>query len=69
LKTGRYVAASIESAIMSVSTIGVQIVMPQTETGPNTPPPQPQSQAANDNDAAKQAPPPPGMGRHVDKTV
>jgi hypothetical protein len=42
--------------------------MPQTETGPNTPPPQPQSQAANDNDAAKQAPPP-GMGRHVDKTV
>jgi hypothetical protein len=58
---------------MSASSIGIQTIMPETGTSPQTPPPQP---AANDNvadtsqDAApKQAPPPPGMGKFVDKTV
>jgi hypothetical protein len=53
---------------MSASSIGIQTIMPQTGTSPQTPPPQP----ANDRDAddvPKQAPPPPGMGKFVDKTV
>jgi hypothetical protein len=60
---------------MSTSSIGIQVIMPRTGTTPKqTPPPQ-----ANDRDTdnaavvaeavAKQAPPPPGMGKLVDKTV
>jgi len=55
---------------MSVSTIGIQTVMPQTETGPNTPPPQPaRDREAAADDKAQQQPPPPGMGKFVDKRV
>jgi hypothetical protein len=56
---------------MSVISIGIQTIMSKTGTTQQSPPPQP----ANDNDAAdasvaaKQAPPPQGMGRFVDKTV
>ena len=57
---------------MSISSIGIQTIMPKTGTSPNTsPPPQP----ANTPDAddvsivPRQAPPPHGMGRFVDKTV
>ncbi len=70
-----YAAASIESPVISASTIGIQTIMPQTGTSPQTPPP-PQSQPANDNvadtsqdSAPKPAPPPPGMGKFVDKTI
>lgn len=56
---------------MSAVSIGIQTIMPKTGTSSNT---QPQQQA-NDRDTdrrpveAKQAPPPPGMGKLVDKTV
>jgi hypothetical protein len=52
---------------MSVSTIGIQTIMPTTGTPQQKPPPPP----ANDNASAtaRQAPPPPGMGKLVDKTV
>lgn len=63
---------------MSVSSIGIQTIMPKTGTSPNqTQPPQAPSERASDSGdaalaadaAAKQAPPPPGMGKLVDKTV
>ena len=56
---------------MSVSSIGIQIIMPKTGTSPQSAP----QQQSNDRDAddasaaARQAPPPPGMGRLIDKTV
>ncbi len=54
---------------MSVSSIGIQVIMPKTGTSPQSAP----QQQANDRDdaptAAKQAPPPPGMGKLVDKTA
>jgi len=53
---------------MNVSTIGIQTIMPTTGTPQQKQqPPQP----ANDDIpvAARQAPPPPGMGKLVDKTV
>ena len=57
---------------MSASSIGIQIIMPETGTSPQTPPPRPQSQPANDNaadDTPKPAPPQPGLGKFVDKLV
>ena len=50
----------------SIVTIGIQTIMPTTAT-PQQKPPQP----ANDDIpmAARQAPPPPGMGKLVDKTI
>lgn len=56
---------------MSASSIGIQTIMPETGTSPQTPPPQPPAPPANDNvadDAPKQAPPP-GMGKFVDRLV
>ena len=56
---------------MSVSSIGIQVIMPKTGTSPQSAP----QQQSNDRDAdnapaaAKQAPPPPGMGKLVDKTA
>ena len=56
---------------MSASSIGIQVIMPKTGTSSQSTP----TQQANDRDAnnapveAKQAPPPPGMGKLVDKTV
>jgi hypothetical protein len=56
---------------MGAISIGIQVIMPKTGTSQQPTPPQ--HQPANDNaDAsvtAAQAPPPPGMGRLVDKTV
>ncbi|HXX26001.1 MAG TPA: hypothetical protein VEJ40_05020 [Pseudolabrys sp.] len=51
---------------MYIVTIGIQTIMPTTAT-PQQKPPQP----ANDDipSAARQAPPPPGMGKLVDKTI
>jgi len=62
---------------MSVITIGIQTIMPKTATSPQDSPPEPESASARYSDnaalvadaAAKQAPPPPGMGKLVDKTV
>ncbi len=55
---------------MSVSSIGVQIITPKTGTSPQQ---RPQQQAnereASNAPAPQQAPPPPGMGKFVDKTV
>ena len=50
----------------SIVTIGIQTIMPTTAT-PQQKPPQP----ANDDIpmAARQVPPPPGMGKLVDKTI
>ncbi len=54
---------------MSAISIGIQTIMPKTGTSPQETPPQP----ANDNAAARipagLAPPPPGMGKFVDKTA
>jgi hypothetical protein len=56
---------------MSVSSIGIQTILPKSGT-PQQPPPPPQ---ANDNDADdsaadKQAPPPaPGLGQKIDRTA
>jgi len=56
---------------MSASSIGIQTIMPKTGTSPKSSP----THQANDRDAniapveAKQAPPPPGMGKLVDKTA
>ena len=61
---------------MSVTTIGIQLIMPKTGTSQEqTPPPEPESDRNSDHTAliadavAKQGPPPPGMGKLVDKTV
>jgi hypothetical protein len=59
---------------MSASSIGIQVIMPETGTSPKqTPPPQPDKHHDSGNaafgDAPKQAPPPPGMGKLLDKTV
>ena len=52
---------------MSGSTIGIQLIMPKTGTSPKATP----EQQASEREAAPQpvvkAPPPPGMGKIVDK--
>jgi hypothetical protein len=61
---------------MSVTTIGIQLIMPKTGTSQEqSPPPEPDSKRYSDNAAliadavARQGPPPPGMGKLVDKTA
>ena len=63
-------AQSKAAPIMSDVSIGIQVIMPKTATSAQSRP----QQQANERDAAnappaQQAPPPPGMGRFVDKTV
>ena len=54
---------------MTVSSIGIQVIMPKTGTSPQSAP----QQQSNDRDAdnaqaaTNRAPPPPGMGKLVDK--
>ena len=55
---------------MAVSDIGIQVIMPRTGTSPKSTP----QQQANEREAAaptvdRRAPPPPGMGKLVDKTA
>ena len=55
---------------MSVGSIGIQVINPQTGTSPQS---RSQSQA-NERERIqpvdpKQAPPPPGIGKYVDKTA
>ena len=57
-------------AFMACSSIGIQVIMPKTGTSPKSSP----QQQANEREAAnqpvaRQAPPPPGMGKIVDKTA
>jgi hypothetical protein len=66
--------AAIAAVFMNVIRIGIQVVMPQTGTSPKQPPPQADAQHKSASvalaaDAPKQAPPPPGMGKLLDKTV
>jgi hypothetical protein len=57
-------------AFMACSSIGIQVIMPKTGTSPKASPQQQanEREAAN-QPAARQAPPPPGMGKIVDKTA
>jgi hypothetical protein len=53
---------------MSGSTIGIQLIMPKTGTSPKATP----EQQASEREAAQpvvKAPPPPGMGKIVDKVA
>jgi hypothetical protein len=55
---------------MALSDIGIQVIMPKTGTSPKSS----LQQQANDREATnppvvRQAPPPPGMGKLVDKTA
>ena len=54
---------------MSVSSIGIQVILPKTGTSPEQTPPQPANTREADDAPPRQAPPPPGMGKLVDKTV
>jgi hypothetical protein len=61
---------------MNVVSIGIQTIMPDTATSQqHAPQPQPDDARFGDNDAlvaeavARQGPPPPGMGKLVDKTA
>lgn len=60
----------LEVAFMAVSDIGIQVIMPKTGTSPKSTP----QQQANERDdttaqVTRQCPPPPGMGKLVDKTA
>ena len=54
---------------MCTVTIGIQTIMPKTGTSPKETPPQPVNARESDQAPVKQAPPPPGMGKLVDKTA
>jgi hypothetical protein len=53
---------------MSATSIGIQVIMPKTGTSQQQTLPQANARGA-DEAPPKQAPPPPGMGKLVDKTV
>jgi hypothetical protein len=60
----------LEVEFMCDSSIGIQVIMPKTGTSPKSTP----QHQANEREAAappivRQAPPPPGMGKLVDKTA
>jgi len=55
---------------MCAVAIGIQTIMPKTGTSPQERPPQPANARDADNaQPPRQAPPPPGMGKLVDKTA
>lgn len=59
---------------MSDSTIGIMIIEPKTATSSKSPPSAPkgrerESAALSSEAVSRQAPPPPGMGKLVDKTA
>jgi hypothetical protein len=54
---------------MSVSSIGIQIIMPKTGTSPQSAPQQQSNDREADNAPAPKQAPPPGMGKLVDKTA
>jgi hypothetical protein len=60
-------------AISAATSIGIQAIMPKTGTSPQQVP-QPQSKRDSDHtdlvaNAVAEQPPPPGMGKLIDKTV
>lgn len=55
--------------LMSISSIGIQVIMPKTGTAQQQQQQPAQDASANDNAPPRQAPPPPGMGKLLDKTV
>jgi hypothetical protein len=60
----------LDVAPMSDGSIGIQIIMPKTGTSPkSTPAQQTNEREAEASPVARQAPPPPGMGKFVDKTA
>jgi hypothetical protein len=66
---GLFSPPELEVTFMSGSTIGIQLIMPKTGTSPKATP----EQQASEREAATQpvvkAPPPPGMGKIVDKVA
>jgi hypothetical protein len=56
---------------MGVSSIGIQVIMPKTGTSPQQNPPQQTDEHDADEEplAGRQSPPPPGMGKLVDRTA
>lgn len=56
---------------MSVTSIGIQTIMPTTGTSPKESPDVQQSNARTTDEVQQpvKAPPPPGLGKYVDKTV
>ena len=53
---------------MSISGIGIQMIMPKTGTNPQSTPPEPKNDY-NAPTARNAPPPPPGNGKLVDKTI
>jgi hypothetical protein len=66
---GLILPPELEMTFISGCTIGIQIIMPKTGTSPKATP----EQQASEREAATQpvvkAPPPPGMGKIVDKVA
>jgi hypothetical protein len=54
---------------MSGSTIGIQLIMPKTGTSPKDRPEQQVSEREAVTQPVVKAPPPPGMGKIVDKVA
>ena len=59
---------------MSVSSIGIQMIEPKTATSSKSPPSSPKERdrvnaAFTADTVTRQPPPPPGMGKLVDKTA
>lgn len=64
------VTLEIENSItMSANSIGIQVIMPKTGTSSQQQPQQQADARGDDVHAPRQAPPPPGMGKLVDKLV
>lgn len=54
---------------MNAISIGIQVIMPKTGTSSQQQPQQQANAREADDVSPRQAPPPPGMGKLVDKTV
>jgi hypothetical protein len=57
----------LEVTFMSGSAIGIQLIMPKTGTSPKATPEQQASERESATQPIVKAPPPPGMGKIVDK--
>jgi len=57
-----------KTSITSAGGLGVQVIMTKSGPSPKRRPPQPVDERDADT-PAEQAPPPPGMGKLVDKTA
>jgi hypothetical protein len=59
----------LEVPFMSCSAIGIQLIMPKTGTSPKERPEQPTSEREAATQPVLKAPPPPGMGKIIDKVA